>query len=187
MEKQRSTQMLVIAVLAVAVLTMSVGFAVFTQTLNINGNTTIGSSSWNVKFVTDSYMETSGSVTVSSEDRTITGTSITYSVKLTKPGDFYEFTINVKNSGTFNAKLTGVTLSTLTTEQSKYLTYKLTYNDSVEYSKTTSGLSVALSAKNGVVPVKVRIEYVQPENPGDLPQEEVVIPLSASLSYEQDS
>lgn len=184
MEKQRNTQMLVIAVLAVAVLTMSVGFAVFTQTLNINGNTTVGASNWNVKFVTDSYAETSGSVTVSSADRTITGTSITYAVKLTKPGDFYEFTINVKNSGTFNAKLTGVTLSALTTEQSKYLTYKLTYNGT-EYSTTTSGLSVALSANNDVATVKVRVEYIQPTNPNDLPQEEVVIPLTASLSYEQ--
>ena len=38
MEKQKNTQMFVIAVLAIAVLTMSVGFAAFTQALNINGN-----------------------------------------------------------------------------------------------------------------------------------------------------
>ena len=184
MEKQRNTQMLVIAVLAVAVLTMSVGFASFTQTLNINGNTTVSASSWNVKFATDTYAESSGSVTVDSADRTITGTSITYAVKLTKPGDFYEFTIDVKNSGTVNANLTGVTLSSLTAEQSKYLTYTLTY-DSTPYSASASKLSVLLSANGGTVPVKVRVEYIQPTNPDDLPQSEVVVPLTASLSYEQ--
>lgn len=184
MEKQRNTQMLVIAVLAVAVLTMSVGFAAFTQTLNINGNTTVSASSWNVKFVTDSYAESSGSVTVSETNRTITGTSVTYAVKLTKPGDFYEFTINVKNSGTFNANLTGVTLSSLSAEQSKYLTYTLTYN-STQYSASASGLSVPLNANGGIVPVKVRVEYIQPTKPEDLPQSEVVVPLTASLTYEQ--
>lgn len=184
MEKQRNTQMLVIAVLAVAVLTMSVGFASFTQKLNISGNTTVSASRWNVKFVDTSYAESSGSVTVSEANRTITGTSVTYAVKLTKPGDFYEFTIDVNNSGTFNANLTGVTLSSLSAEQSKYLKYTLTYNGT-EYSASTSGLSVLLAANGGTLPVKVRVEYIQPTNPEDLPQNEVVVPLTASLSYEQ--
>ena len=184
MKKQRNTQMLVIAVLAIAVLTMSVGFAAFTQRLDINSNTTVGVSTWNVKFLTDSFTVTDGSVSVDSKNIVITGTSVTYEVKLSKPGDFYEFTINVKNSGTFNANLVGITLSSLTEAQSKYLTHKLTY-DGVEYTQTTSGLSKTLNSTDGVASVKVRVEYIAPENPNDLPQEEVRIPLTASLSYEQ--
>ena len=45
MEKKKNTQMFVIAILAVAVLTMSVGFAAFTQTLDISGNVSVASSS----------------------------------------------------------------------------------------------------------------------------------------------
>lgn len=60
MEKQKNTQMFVIAILAVAVLTMSVGFAAFTQTLNIDGNVTVAKSIWSIAFDTASYVEKIG-------------------------------------------------------------------------------------------------------------------------------
>ena len=182
MEKQKNTQMFVIAILAVAVLTMSVGFAAFTQTLNINGSVTVASSVWNIAFDTASYKESDGSVAAS--NKTIDGTSMTYNVTLTKPGDFYEFTVNVKNTGTFDANLTGISMNSLTTEQAKYLTYEITYNGT-EYTTTTSSLSVALAKTSGVAPVKVRVEYIQPDNPADLPSREVNVSLTASLTYNQ--
>ena len=182
MEKQKNTQMFVIAILAVAVLTMSVGFAAFTQTLNIDGNVTVASSVWNIAFDTASYKESNGSVSAS--NKTIDGTSMTYNVTLTKPGDFYEFTVNVKNTGTFDANLTGISMNSLTTEQAKYLTYEITYNGT-EYTTTTSSLSVALAKTTGVAPVKVRVEYIQPDDPADLPSSEVNVSLTASLTYNQ--
>ena len=182
MEKQKNTQMFVIAILAVAVLTMSVGFAVFTQTLDINGNVTVASSKWSIAFDTSSYVESDGSVAVS--NKTLDGTSMTYNVTLTKPGDFYEFTVNVKNTGTFDANLTGITMSSLSTEQAKYLKYVITYNDT-EYTTTTSSLSVALAKTEGVATGKVRVQYIQPENSADLPSTQVTVPLTASLTYNQ--
>ena len=184
MEKQKNAQMFVIAVLAIAVLTMSVGFAAFTQALNINGNVKVASSLWNIQFDTTSYVESSGSVTVSTDNRTLSGTSMTYNVTLTKPGDFYEFTVNVKNTGTFDANLTAVTMSALTTEQAKYLTYEIDYNGT-KYTSTTTGLSIALAKTSGVAPVKVKVAYIQPDNPNDLPSSEVTVPLTASLTYNQ--
>lgn len=184
MEKQKNTQMFVIAILAVAVLTMSVGFAAYAQTLDINGEVKVASSLWNIQFDTTSYVESSGSVKVSAENRTLSGTSMTYNVTLTKPGDFYEFTINVKNTGTFDANLTGITMSTLTTEQAKYLTYEIDYNGT-KYTNTTSGLSIALAKTSGVAPVKVRVAYIQPDASKDLPSSEVTVPLTASLTYDQ--
>ena len=182
MEKQKNTQMFVIAILAVAVLTMSVGFAAFTQTLNINGSVTVASSVWNIAFDTASYKESDGSVAAS--NKTIDGTSMTYNVTLTKPKDFYEFTVNVKNTGTFDANLTGITMSSLSTQQAKYLKYVITYNDT-EYTTNATGLSVALAKTSGVAPVKVRVEYIQPDNPTDLPSSEVNVSLTASLTYNQ--
>lgn len=182
MEKQKNTQMFVIAILAVAVLTMSVGFAVFTQTLDINGNVTVASSKWSIAFDTSSYVESDGSVAVS--NKTLDGTSMTYNVTLTKPGDFYEFTVNVKNTGTFDANLTGISMSALTTEQAKYLTYEITYNGT-KYTANATGLSVALAKTEGVATVKVRVQYIQPENSADLPSTPVTVPLTASLTYSQ--
>lgn len=182
MEKQKNTQMFVIAILAVAVLTMSVGFAVFTQTLDINGNVTVASSKWSIAFDTSSYVESDGSVAVS--NKTLDGTSMTYNVTLTKPGDFYEFTVNVKNTGTFDANLTGISMSALTTEQAKYLTYEITYNGT-KYTANATGLSVALAKTEGVATVKVRVQYIQPEASADLPSTQVTVPLTASLTYSQ--
>lgn len=186
MEKQRNTQMLVILVLAVAVLTMSVGFASYSAVLSINGTANVSAASWNVKFDDTTFAESS---TIKATSKTISGTNVTYTVALAKPGDYYEFTIKVKNLGTFNANLTKITLSKLTEAQSKYLTYTLSYG-STEYSATTSdltasNLSVPLAAKTGVETVTVRVEYVAPANAADLPAADVELSLSASLTYDQ--
>lgn len=181
MEKQRNTQMLVILVLAVAVLTMSVGFAAYSTSLSINGTANVSAASWDVKFDTTTFTESS---TIKATTKNITGTNVTYTVALAKPGDFYEFTIDVKNLGTFNANLTDVSLTALTEEQSKYLTYKLSYKG-VDYSSKATGLSVPLAAKTGVEPVTVRVEYVAPADPADLPAADVELSLTASLTYKQ--
>lgn len=181
MEKQRNTQMMVILVLAVAVLTMSVGFAAYSASLSINGTANVSAASWDVKFDTTTFTESS---TIKATTKNITGTNVTYTVALAKPGDYYEFTIDVKNLGTFNANLTDVSLTALTEEQSKYLTYKLSYKG-VDYSSEATGLSVPLAAKTGVEPVTVRVEYVAPTDPADLPAADVQLSLTASLTYKQ--
>lgn len=184
MEKQKNTQMFVIAILAVAVLTMSVGFAVFTQTLDINGNVTVASSKWSIAFDTTSYVESDGSVAVSDANRTLSGTSMTYNVTLSKPKDFYEFTVKVKNTGTFDANLTGITMSGLDADKAKYLKYVITYNGT-EYTTDTTELSIPLAKTTGEATVKVRVEYIQPNDHNDLPSAPVNVPLTASLTYSQ--
>lgn len=184
MEKQKNMQMVIIAILAVAILTMSIGFATFSQTLDINGDVTVAASSWNIQFDTTSYTEGAGSVTVASDKRTLSGTSMTYEVTLTKPGDFYEFTIDVNNKGTFDANLTGITMSELSAAQQKYLTYEIEY-DGVTYKTTTTGLTISLPKTNGVKTVRVKVAYIQPDNSADLPSTEVSLTLNASLTYKQ--
>ena len=48
MERQKNTQMFVIAILAVAILTMSVGFALYSSTLNITGNANLAKAKWSI-------------------------------------------------------------------------------------------------------------------------------------------
>lgn len=184
MEKNKGTQTLVIVLLSFTILFMTVGFAVFASTLTINGTATVSPSKWSVHYVTNTYAESTGSVAADSTN--ITNTDVTYSVTLAKPGDFYEFTINVINDGTFDAVLKALTMTSLTTAQSKYLTYTVTY-DGTDYSASASNLSLSLPCTSGsnTKTVKVRVTYVQPENSSDLPADAVNVTLNASLDYEQ--
>ena len=191
MEKKRNSQTIINEILAVAVLFMSVGFAAFAQTLNIQGNVTVEPTKWSVHWDTTSYSQTTGSVPVlngsltTGTTPTLTNTDVTFGARLTKPGDFAEFSIDAINDGDFDAKLTSITLSPLTTAQSKYLTYTVTYNG-VEYSATTTGLNISLPATGtNTVTVKVRVEYITPGQASELPTEAANITLSASFDYEQ--
>lgn len=186
MKKSMSASTLSILLLSVAFLVMSVGFASYTQKLDLNGTVTAKKALWKVQFQDSSYVETAKSVAAT--NKTLTGTNMTYEVTL-NPGEFYEFTVNVENAGTIAATLNNITLSTLTEAQAKYIKYTLTYNGQ-EYTATTSGLSLDLAAAtNDVpteVPVKVRVEYFFPENATDLPTtEDVTLNLTASLNYVQ--
>ena len=191
MEKKRNSQTIIIAVLAVAVLFMSVGFALFAQTLNIQGNVQVEPAKWSVRWDSTSYQKATGSVDIldgnltANSGPTLTNTDVTFGAKLTKPGDFAEFTINAINDGTFDAQLTAITLTSLTAAQAKYLEYTVTYNG-VEYDASATGLSIDLPATGtNTVTVKVNVKYVQPENAAELPATQQTVSLSASFDYSQ--
>ena len=191
MEKKRNSQTIIIAVLAVAVLFMSVGFALFAQTLNIQGNVQVEPAKWSVRWDSGSYQKSTGSVDIldgnltANSGPTLTNTDVTFGAKLTKPGDFAEFTINAINDGTFDAQLTAITLTSLTAAQAKYLEYTVTYNG-VEYDASATGLSIDLPATGtNTVTVKVNVKYVQPENAAELPATQQTVSLSASFDYSQ--
>ncbi len=184
MEKNKNTQLIVIAMLSFAILFMTVGFAAYASTLNINGTATVSPTKWSVHFVNGSYAESTGSVAAT--DYSVTDNTVTYTVTLDKPGDFYEFTVNVINDGNFDATLKALTMSTLTAEQAKYLTYTVDY-DGHEYNASQSSLSYDLpyAAGSNTVPVKVKLTYVQPENSADLPATAATVTLTAALDYQQ--
>ena len=184
MEKKRNGQIAVILVLSVAILFMSIGFAAFFTDLTINGTTTVKANKWSIHFE-DDYAETTGSVQATSH--TESDTNVTYTVTLSKPTDFYEFTITVINDGNFNANLTSITMPTLTAQQAKYLTHTVTYNG-VDYTSSQTGLSVALPCTSGsnTKVLKVRVAYIQPEYSTDLPTTaDATVTLNVTLHYDQ--
>ena len=117
MEKKKNTQIMIIAFLSIAILFMSVGYANFASQLNVTGNVTVKANRWSVHYNTATYSEAQNSVTASIHN--ITATDFTFTVTLTKPGDFYEATANVVNDGTFNAELSSITMSQLTSAQQR--------------------------------------------------------------------
>ena len=200
MEKRRNSQTIIIAVLAVAILFMSVGFALFSQTLNINGTAQVEAAKWDIHWkegsltkASDSVDILSGATTGTGDQKTmttgttptLTNTDITFGAILEKPGDKAEFTVQAINDGTFDAKLTGITMSPLTAEQQKYLTYEITYAGT-KYTQSATGLNIDLPAKeSNTVTVTVAVKYVQPDAAADLPATRQFVSLSASFDYSQ--
>lgn len=193
MEKQKHAQTAIIGVLAVAILVMAVGFALYSQNLNINGSATLTAAKWSVHFVKDgtgSYAKTTNSVDPTTAPTVdANGTTLeTYNVTLAKPGDYYEFTVNVINDGTIDAKLTGVTLTELSAEQAKHIAYTLSYGGT-DYSATNASISngPVLAKNGGTETVKVKILYKIPTGENDLLAENMgPINLSATLSYQDN-
>ena len=94
--------------LVVVILGLTVGYAILSTNLNINGSSTINNARWSIYF--ENVEEVDGSVTPTTE-ATIndTGNTVTYAVTLAKPGDFYEFTVDVRNGGTIDGMIESVT------------------------------------------------------------------------------
>lgn len=119
----------VYAFLGILLLSLGIGYSFLHSSLAINGTSMFKRSTWDIHLDNSTINVDNGSITPITAP-SATGTNLSFSVRLENQGDCYSFTIDVVNSGTMNASLSGVTLTpTLTTEQSKYLTFEVTNTD----------------------------------------------------------
>ena len=166
MQKKKFVQNVTIIVLAVAIIIMSVGYATYYTPLNIEGTTTIEKASWDIHF--DNPTKTANT-TVDEAKITApslaTGTSLSFGVSMPL-GTVYEFTVDVENDGTFDAKLTDFNLTVAkdggAATQYSTLSYK-NENESLKYDiKWADGSEVT---KNSVIEkgtnkkLLVKVEY----------------------------
>ena len=87
-----------------SILFIGVGYAVISSRLNINGNLQISKITWDVHF--ENFQEAAdNSVQATTHTISTDGTTLTYNVKLNKPGDKYSFTVDVVNEGTIDAMI----------------------------------------------------------------------------------
>ena len=186
MQKQKNLQLVVIGVLAFAVLFMSIGFAAYSQKLNIGGMATVGTNTrWSVHLNADSFQLGEGSVKENS--KTITDNAISYDVTLKKPGDYYLFQIDVVNDGHYNAILDSIEMSELSAKEEEYVNYTVTYDDMV-FDHSADGDSDALLPTTGVnrKVVMVRVAYELPQDHKVRPlDEEINLNLSTVLNFSQ--
>ena len=97
--KQRRIMFLLILILGI-----TVGFALLSTTLYINGTANIKKNTWNIHWDDTSIVETPGSVTattpanVTDQDKK----NISFDVEFELPGDFYEFTADAVNEGSID-------------------------------------------------------------------------------------
>lgn len=178
--KKKSGKKVVLSLLALLLLTITVGYAALSTTLNINGTSKINNATWDVHFA--NLIVTSGSVSATKAATIDSATSIDYNVELIKPGDFYEFTVDVTNTGTIDAKLGDAPiLSGVSAEQDVYTNYTVTYSDDTAI-HANDKLAAGATKK-----LKVRVEFDR-ENitNSQLPTEAQTLDLKFAMNYVQD-
>ena len=142
--KKKSYKLLSIFVMFVTVMhfVIPASLALFRTETTTTGS--IKAAKWSVHYRANSYTETTGTGYVAASAHDLTNTAWTFTVTL-EPGDTYEATAIVENDGTFDAKLTSITMSTLTAAQDAYLDWSVFVNGT-EYTQTTNSLNVVNKA-----------------------------------------
>ena len=182
MEKERRTKALVVVVLLIVVAGLTVAFAALSTTLNINGTAYLDAAKWGIKFENLSDPVKVGTATVTgtakieeSKSAEITGIN----VSLSTPGDKVTYTVDLVNEGTINAKIDKIEKTELTSEQQKYLTFKITDKDGKEVSE--GDILSASETRN----LTITIEFIKDLTKEDLPTSTSTISLSYKLNFVQ--
>lgn len=142
-----------ICALLLTIMVMAVGYAAFSQSLNINGTATIAGE-WQVEIigVTPSVTGTAQDMAYDETDNPngtrFTATTATFDAKLMKPGDSITYTITVKNNGSIDAKLSTITL-TPQADGSSAIIYEIVSQPAVD----------SVLAVGGTHEVEVKVTY----------------------------
>ena len=160
--------------------TLTLGYSLLTTTLEIEGVGKISKAVWNIHFA--NIQTTQGSVTPVQAPTISNDTNIAFNVKLAEPTNFYEFTADIVNEGTIDAKINSFTiLPVLTEAQKKYFNYTVTY----AYSKGTEiKVNDALNAGT-TEKILVRFEYLEQTDTSLYPTEDQEFSLQVGIDYVQ--
>ena len=169
-----------IIVLVMLLLGISLGYALLTSNLNILGVSEILNPTWDIHF--ENVQVKSGSVTAPTPTIDTDQTTVSYSVTLNTPGDYFEFTVDAVNAGTIDGmvdvvlnKLNNVVITSLPA----YLEYSATYEDGIP-------IETNQLLKHGQYErFKVRVAYKSDITKTDLPSTEQTINLSFTVTYVQ--
>ena len=176
--KRRRFQTYIYLVLVLFIFSMGIGYAALSETLTIEGTTDIDEASWNVHFQDVAIAD--GSVTATTAPTITDNTNVSFGVNLENPGDFYDFTVDVINEGTFDATLNSITiLPTLTGAEANFFTYNVTYGDG--YAISDGDLLHAGETKT----IHVRFEYLVQSDTTLYPTEDQSFNFSVSMNYIQ--
>ena len=182
MEKERRTKALVIVVLLIVVAGLTVAFAALSTTLNINGTAYLDAAKWGIRFENLSSPTKIGSATTTGTakiEETKAAEITDMNVNLMAPGDKVTYTVDLVNKGTINAKIDNIEKTVLTSEQQRYLTFKVTDKDGKEVSKYDI-LSAGETRK-----LTITIEFIKDLTKEDLPKQTSAISLSYKLNFVQ--
>ncbi|MBR7041904.1 MAG: hypothetical protein IKI04_00215, partial [Bacilli bacterium] len=168
----------IFSIFLILILVIGVGYAYLTSNLSISGNTSVSTNSWNIHF--ENIQVKDGSVTATtSPTLSNNNTSITYTIDLNRPKEYYEFTVDVKNDGTLPGKVSISELSGISAEAQAIIDYNVTYK-----SGRTVAIGDILNAGDKKT-IRVRVFYKDEINPEDFPANNLSLTLTYTLQYIQ--
>lgn len=173
---KRKTLYLSLGIMLISVLSLTVVYAALSQVLNISGSTEIAASNWDIYL--DNVIVRTGSVSANAPS--ISGNNLSFTANLLKPGDYYEFSVDVVNDGTIDAMIDSIVKTPeLTAEQSKFFKFEATYQngDPIATKQT-------LKTKTRT-PLIVRVEFRKDLTAADLPKTTTSLNLKLTLVYVQ--
>ena len=167
-------------ILILLVVCLGIGYSYLNTELNINGTANINSANWSVYW--NNVQVTEGSVSAPTPTIDSDKTTVSYTITLEKPGDYYEFTVDAVNAGTIDAmietidsKLNGVTME----EVPAYLDYGISYADNIPLEENQELLHDSTET------YKVHIGYADYIEAEDLPDENQSLSLEFTVTYKQ--
>ena len=169
-----------VLVLVLLLLGVTVGYSILTQGLNITCTSTIKNSTWDVNFANVSVASGSVTATTAPTAPASGATSMTYVVNLDKPGDYYEFSFDVENKGSVDAKLNALPkLTGVSTAQDVYTNYTIKHTDNSEIK--VNELITAGNKTN----FTVRVEFDKTITADQLPATAQTLTLTVDMEYVQ--
>ncbi len=160
---------------------MGIGYAYLNTNLSIDGVSNVKSSNWNVHF--ENAVVSSGSVPATAGPTIDTNaSSVSYTTTLSQPGDYFEFTVDAKNSGTIDAMIDSISTTVNGNSISSlpnYLEYSITYEDGIpvgQYHLLEAGSSLKY---------KIKINYITDIDASDLPSADQSLRVISTINYKQ--
>ncbi len=187
MKKKRRKELYRV-LLFILLMIVSIGYAVLSTNLKINGFSKINSSNWDIHFANVVVNSNSVSIGTGDQAATITAnndTEVTYTVTLSKPGDFYEFTVDAVNAGSIDGMISAIvsklnnTVIDTNHPLPNYLSYSVTYSDGIELANNQY-----LKAGDTET-YKVRVEFLKDIENNQLPSSDQNLSFSFSVTYVQ--
>ena len=180
MIKRNTKRQLVINMFLLIIFTMGIGYAYLTSNLNINGTTEIAGNVWDIHFenikITDgSVIAVNPTIINSNKD------AVTYSIKLERPKDYYEFTVDVVNAGTLPGKVSISNLSGIDSQYLNIIDYSIKYIGGAPVN-VGDILNAGRTKK-----IQVRVFYKDDIISSDLPSSNINLNLSYTLQYVQSN
>ncbi len=186
-KKRNNKKNYALLVLLLLLTGLGIGYAILSTNLNITGSSSIKDAQWDIHFnnlnVSGGSVATTGTDSAATID-TATKTRVDYTITLNKPGDYYEFTVDVVNGGSIDAmvatvssKLDNVEIETLPS----YLNYSVSYLDGKKIAANH------LLAAGATETYKVRVEYKKDISAVDLPATDTTLSFTFAVSYVQAS
>lgn len=200
MEKDRGAKILAVVAICIAVVGMTIGFAAFSQTLNIIGTGEVKASKFSVIFEHLQGVEEVGTANEVTTPTINTNSTVisNYKVELSTPGDSISYTFDITNEGTYDAKISEIVMAGI---GGRELTVEGTGDDSETDEANVKGkLSYTLTYVDGGAPVaannvlaagqtktvKLTLTYESFDDESLLPKNDVTIGnLDVAITYVQ--